>query len=82
MPESRADSGIPVQVQDISVGDRPGRGDTLGFDAAGIDYDHLGPLRWGWHEMLEARQPSVDTLDLNVWGNRGRMNQGKHKRRS
>src|SRR5262249_3201407 len=58
--------GAAVQVQDVSVCKRAGRGDPLGFDTAGVNYDQFGSARRGRHEMREAGHSSTDILDLNV----------------
>jgi hypothetical protein len=52
-----------VQVQYVSVVERARRADTLGFDTAGFDCDHLGSARRGRNEMSEARHSSTDVLD-------------------
>jgi hypothetical protein len=58
--------GAAVQVHNVSVWKRAGRGDPLGFDTAGVNYDQLGSARRGRHEMREAGHPSTDILDLNI----------------
>jgi hypothetical protein len=58
--------GAAVQVHNVSVWKRAGRGDPLGFDTAGVNYDQLGSTRRGRHEMREAGHPSTDILDLNI----------------
>ncbi len=58
--------GAAVQVQDVSVGKRAGRGDTLSSDTAGIHCGHFSAAWRRRHEMPEARHLSADILELNV----------------